>query len=145
MQQGFWNFTEPVQYRVLNVEFLPVPETLLHWQNAFVGQTGQVLEINYAGKSFYIDNRDGSGLRKIEAGGGPNSMSRHVGSMVVLGELQEKDWQAWDPAICEDLEKKVVAWQKANHPEEFKKLQALKDAWNNSDYKKMVDKARKHK
>jgi hypothetical protein len=78
VQNGYWNYTEPIEYRVIVVKLLPVARPPLHWQNAFVGQQRQVVEVFHNGHTFLIDNMDGSGLKKIEARGGPDSMSRYI-------------------------------------------------------------------
>lgn len=136
MKQGFWNYTEPVTYRVVLVELFPVKEPPMHWQNAFAGQKRQAVEISYKGKTpFYIDNGDGSGLLKMEERGGPGSMSRHVSEhnfTIVNYFIPEAGWQRWDPEKCKADEETVATWQKTHFPAEFERVEALRKSWADS-------------
>jgi hypothetical protein len=145
MKKAFWNYTEPVTYRVIVVRLLEVKEPPMHWQNAFVGEHRQVVEITHNGRSFLIDNADGSGLLKLEEGGGPGSMSRHVGEFEFIGLVPDDQAQQWSPQKCAIIDKQVDSWQETNHPEMFKKMQALKAAWAGSPMKKMAEDARRKK
>jgi hypothetical protein len=126
MKKGYWNYTEPVEYRIVSVRLLKVAATPLHWQNAFEGQIRQVVEVTHNGRSFHIDNADGSGLKKLEARGGPDSMSRHVDALEFVGPIPNNQIQQWDPAKCRIIDAQVDEWQKTNYPEEHKMLEALK-------------------
>lgn len=143
MEKAFWNYTEPVTYRVIVVKLLKVEETPMHWQNAFEGEHRQVVEITHNGRAFMIDNADGSGLLKLEAGGGPGSMSRHVGTFEFIGDVPLEMAQQWSPQKCHVINKQVDSWQQTNHPEMHKKMEALKASWAASPMKKMADDARK--
>lgn len=143
MNKAFWNYDEPVTYRVIVVKLLKVEETPMHWQNAFEGEHRQVVEITHNGKSFMIDNADGSGISKLEARGGPWSMSRHIGAFEFIGDVPLEMAQQWSPQKCAIIDKQVDSWQETNHPEMYKRMQALKAAWAGSPMKKMADDARK--
>lgn len=137
MKNGFWNYTEPVIYRVVLVKILAVEKPPLSWQNAFVEQTRQAVEItDQKGNKFYIDNGDGTGLDKAESGGGPGQMSRHLqsGAFEILAKIDEAVWQRVDAQLWRDTDAKIDAWQKANHPEEWQKLQDLKESWAKSKF-----------
>lgn len=119
------------------VRLLAVPETPMHWQNAFIGEEREVVEISHkkADNSiykFYIDNQDGSGLRKIKNGGGPDSYSAHVDQHEYLRELWESDWQQWNPILHAAERHKSDEWQQKNFPEEFKRMESLRNMITNS-------------
>lgn len=136
-KNGFWNYTEPVTYRVVLVKLAAVEKPPLSWQNAFAGQTRQAVEITYKGQPhFYIDNGDGQGLLKAENRGGPEYGSRHLhdGAFEIVAEVDEAQWQKYDNVKYWETEFSVQAWQKTNHPEEFQKLQDLKEAWAQSKH-----------
>lgn len=149
MKKGFWNYTEPVTYRVVLVKLLAVDQPRMHWQNALAGEERQAVEITQHAEQgdcgnyvFLIDNGDGSGLLKLEAGGGPGSMHRSVQNFELIGEVTETEWQQWDPQLCKLTDLRVEAWQAENYPEDFAKLKALQASWANSDTKKFLDKQR---
>lgn len=135
MKKGFWNYIEPVEYRVILVRLLPVKAPLLHWQNAFAGHCRQAVEIAYPDKpSFYIDNGDGQGLFKVESRGGPECGSRHIqpGAFEIISHVDESQWQQLEGGLYRETEATIDNWQKETHPEEWKKMQQLKQAWDNS-------------
>lgn len=144
MKEEFWNYSEPIEYQVILVELHLVRNPPLHWQNAFAGEQRQVVEVRCGGqKTFLIDNADGSGFKKIAARGGPDSMSRYVGGFKFIAPVEDGQIQQWNPEKCKEIDAMVEKWQQANYPEEYKKLQAAKSAWENSSLKKMLDKARR--
>jgi len=135
MKKGFWNYTEPTEYRVVLVRLAAVADPPLAWQNAFAGQTRQAVEVtDQKGYKFYIDNGDGSGLDKAESRGGPGQMSRHIqpGAFEIVAQVDEAQWQRLDAQLWRDTDAAVEAWQKANHPQEYERLQALREAWASS-------------
>lgn len=131
MKKGKWNYTEDIYYKVILVRLHKVEEPPMHWQNAFAGQERQVLDIWYTikgvEKHFYIDNYDGSGLLKISKGGGPDSYSAHVSGFSYLRDLPESEWQQFDKHRYEISRVLVDEWQKTNFPEDFKKMEALRE------------------
>jgi hypothetical protein len=137
MKNGFWNYTEPVTYRVVLVKLMPVKEPVLHWQNAFAGQTRQAVEINYKGQlPFYIDNGDGQGLLKAESRGGPEYGSRHIqgGAFEIVGQVDEAQWQHLEGGLYRETQAAIDTWQKETHPAEWQKVQELKAAWEKSKF-----------
>jgi hypothetical protein len=63
----YWN-GEPADCRRVTV----IVRFPLYWARNLVGQERHAVEVNYAGKTFYIDNENGSGWAKVRfAGGGP--------------------------------------------------------------------------
>jgi hypothetical protein len=78
------------------------------------------------GRTFLIDNMDGSGLRKIAAGGGPDSMSRHIDASEFVGLVPDESAQQWSPEKCKLIDEAVDKWQKENYPEEHKRLEGLR-------------------
>lgn len=138
MENGFWNYTEPVTYRVVLVKLFAVEKPPLSWQNAFAGQTRQAVEVEGRGgtEKFYIDNGDGQGLLKIEGRGGPEFGSRHInpGAFEIVAQVDRSQWQQYDKAKYQETETAIETWQKTNHPGEWEKMQALKEAWKTSKY-----------
>ncbi len=137
MKKGKWNYTEHIQYKVVLVKLLPVPETPMHWQNAFAGQERQVVWINYdfPGETpFLIDNQDGSGLLKISRGGGPDSYSAHIGHYEFIRDLPESEWISWSKVLHDVNRKKVDDWQEEHFPEEFARMNKLRQAIQSRDF-----------
>jgi hypothetical protein len=127
--KGKWNYTEPIDYRVIVVRLLPVPGTPLHWQNVFAGEHRQVVEITHSdGCVFMIDNADGSGLLKIKNGGGPDSMSRHVEGCEFIGLVPDDQAQQFNEIKCRAIDMQVDTWQQERYPEEWKRLESLRKA-----------------
>jgi hypothetical protein len=68
-EKTYWN-GEPAQaVRGLAV-VADVPEMPLHWAKDLVGQRIPVVLMDYNSQRFYLDDRDGSGWRKVTAGRG---------------------------------------------------------------------------
>lgn len=131
MKKGKWNYSQDIEYTVIEVKLLPVPSTKMHWQNAFAGDVRQVVAIKYRKPNgelhqFWIDNQDGSGLQKIYAGGGPGSYSAHVEAFEFIRELPESEWQKWDPILHSYYRTKHTEWALRNHPEEWEKMERLR-------------------
>lgn len=131
MKKGKWNYTEDIEYRVILVKLLAADKPL-HWQNRLVGEERQIVEVLHRkgeGEEeyrFWIDNADGSGLRKIERGGGPDSYSAHVDGFEMIRELDESEWQQWDKDKWEAERIAGDEWQKKNFPEEYKQMLSLR-------------------
>lgn len=128
MKKGKWNYTEDILFTVVNVRLGVIPEKPLHWQNALVGEIIQAVQIiPRTGGDFFISNEDGSGLRKIEKGGGPDSYSAHLdGPFELLEDVPEEKWYKWDGFVHALLNIAFDEWAQKNHPEEFAKLQELR-------------------
>jgi hypothetical protein len=138
MKDGFWNYTEPIKYRVVYVQLFPVKEPVLHWQNAFVGEIHQAVQVYHFRpdgecRPFLISNQDGSGIKKMEKGGGPDSQSWHIvlEACVIGNEVPEPLWNTWSEFATAHMEGIVEQWQEENYPEQFKRLQALKQTIKN--------------
>jgi hypothetical protein len=127
MKKGFWNYTEEIEYTVVLVKILPVEKPPMHWQNAFVGQERQAVKVSYKDYSFLIDNADGSGLKKIAARGGPDSYHASIEANEFIRDLPESEWQQFDKFKFDRYRFLSDAWQKEKYPEEYKKIQALKE------------------
>lgn len=126
MKKGKWNYTEDIEFTVIQVKILKTPTMPMHWQNAFIGEHRQAVRIDHGNHRFWIDNQDGSGLHKIAVGGGPGSYSAHLAEFHFIRELPESEWQQWDPILHRKHREAVDAWQKANFPEEFERMQELR-------------------
>jgi hypothetical protein len=128
MKKGFWNYTQPINYTVCLVKILPVENPVGHWQNAFIGEERQAVLIYHQDYEFLIDNSDGYGLKKIYAGGGPDSYSAHLSNYEILGPIPESEWNQPDEKRHRENQKKVDAWLEQQNGEEFKKIKALREA-----------------
>ncbi|MFT3704686.1 MAG: hypothetical protein QM802_20140 [Agriterribacter sp.] len=132
MKKGKWNYTEEIEYTVIEVKLLPINEKIAHWQNAFAGNIQQVVKVIYNrpgqnSYTFWIDNSDGSGLRKIEKGGGPDSYHADIGPFEFIREVPESEWRQWDPLIHQAKTIQVDNWHKENmDPLQYKNLQSLR-------------------
>lgn len=126
MKPGKWNYTEDIEYTVVLVKILQAQHTPMHWQNAFVGEHRQAVQIHHGSHRFWIDNQDGSGLQKIACGGGPGSYSAHLAEFEFIRELPESEWQQWDPLLHRKHREVVAAWQKEHFPEEFERMEGLR-------------------
>lgn len=129
MKQAFWNYSESILFRVVEIKLHHVDKPILHWQNAFAGDVIQAIEVTHGKHTFLIDNRDGSGLRKIEGRGGPQYMSRHIAAHEFVREVHdENEWIQYDKQKVIQIDHVTDKWAKSNHPEEFEKLVALRNA-----------------
>lgn len=91
----FWNGM-PAPARRGSAVVADAPEFPGYWARELIGQRIEVVEVNLAGVSFsggidYLDNRDGSGWRKVTEGrGGPgfghSGLDIEVGSFIALGD-----------------------------------------------------------
>lgn len=78
---GFWNGHE-AWYRVMEVTVGREPDAIREsieknthrkrylWFIPFIGEKRQVIEVNYGGDKFYMDNETGQGLYKVTIGQG---------------------------------------------------------------------------
>lgn len=131
MKKGKWNYTENIRFKCIVARLLPVANPM-HWQYRLAGQERQIVEIEYCPDGikpykFWIDNGDGSGLRKIERLGGPDSYSAHVAEFEFISDLPESEWKQWDPELHNLQNAEMEAWQKENHPEEYGRLLKLRE------------------
>jgi hypothetical protein len=129
MKRAFWNYSEPVLFRVVEIKLHSVEKPILHWQNAFAGDVIQAIEVTHGKHTFLIDNQDGSGLHKIEGRGGPQYSSRHVAGYDFIREVHdESEWIEYDKFKVILIDQATDRWARSNHPEEFEKLVALINA-----------------
>lgn len=129
MKEAFWNYSEPVTFRVVEVTLHSVDKPILHWQNAFAGDVIQAVEVTHGKHVFLIDNRDGSALHKIEGRGGPQYMSRHIAGHELIREVHdENEWIQYDKYKVISIDQATDRWAKSNHPAEFERLVSLRNA-----------------
>jgi hypothetical protein len=77
-----WNY-KPCEARIVRVIVADAPGCPLYWAREFVGQEREAVEVISDGHTFYLDNEDGSGWRKVMHGGGPD-MGHY--SLAIQGE-----------------------------------------------------------
>lgn len=133
MKKGKWNYSEGIEYRVILVKIHAVKEKPMYWQNAFEGQERQIVEVEYFHPDgskglFWLDNQDGTGLAKIEKGGGPDSYSAHLeeNTFDFIRELEESEWQYFDVLIYNLNRAQVDEYQKTNFPKDYEEMQSFK-------------------
>jgi len=129
MKKGKWNYSEEIYYKVVLVRIAEQHDTPMSWQNAFAGMVRQAVAIESEGGQhrFLIDNEDGTGLLKILRGGGPDSYSAHIGIHEIIEDVPESEWIQYDPVLHKRQRGMVDAWQQANFPEDFARMQKLRD------------------
>lgn len=126
MKTGKWNYTEDIEYKVVIVKLHAVPNTPMHWQNAFAGQERQAVHIIGPRKEvFLIDNQDGSGLLKVTNGGGPEFYHASIDEHEYIKDLPEDAWQAPDPNLFAENRRIAREYQRKADPEGFEKLELL--------------------
>ena len=127
MKEGKWNYTEKIEYTVIEVLLLEVPETPLHWQNAFAGEVCQAVFCKTRTHQFIIDNQDGSGLHKVAQGGGPGCYSAHIDACEFIGNVPESEWIQWNPIEHIKRRDHRHTWMKQHFPEGFKRMEMLRE------------------
>lgn len=126
MKKGKWNYTEDIEYTVVEVMLSRVPEIPFHWQNSMSGEVCQAVLIKHGDYQFMIDNQDGSGLNKISKGGGPDSYSAHISGCETIREIPEHEWNQWNPIEHKKRRQHHDDWLKEHHPEQFQKIESLR-------------------
>ena len=128
MKKGNWNYTEDIMWRVVFIKLLPVSEPKAHWQNALAGQKVQAIEVSYPKQApFLIFNDDGTGHYKVTHGGGPNLPHRSIDKHEFISEVPESQVMEYDPIIETWINSICDDWCKANHPDVWERLKALKE------------------
>lgn len=85
------------------------------------------IEINYEGEKFCISNHEGIGYHKITNGGYMDIAHFNLpAENFSPSRLHCFYLTKFDLKGYENIERKREAWRKDNHPEEYKKLQAMK-------------------
>ena len=124
--KGFWN-GEPAKFKGLEYTVTEVKEKPLSWQNSLVGTRRQAIEIDYSGHTFIIDNQDGLGFIKVTEGRGLFKFAhKSVINPINISYINDKE-------VNKQLKTRLIRTQKAqykswaliNHPQEYKRLQAL--------------------
>jgi hypothetical protein len=81
-----WNWEPALAQRVL-VTVADAPQFPRYWAKPFVGEHRFAVEIYQNGKTFYIDNEDGSGWFKVTNGGSPDISHRVLAIKNVLDRM----------------------------------------------------------
>lgn len=127
---GKWNYTEDIEYKVILIRLEENIQQPYHWQNAFAGEKRQAVYVKYGAHTFLIDNEDGSGLYKIAHGGGPDMYSAHIAEYHYISDVPESMWIAYSKEKCQFHQRQYDIWMKAHHPEELKKIVAMREMFN---------------
>lgn len=144
MRKGNWNGTEFISYQVVNYKVMP-GDIPTWWQNAFIGTERQGILITHTDKMgiplaapFLIDNQDGAGWVKIQAGGTPNLSHRSISgeALIDYSEIPEQQIKKTFDAKQYASDNKVFEeYLKTNHPEDYDKLTKMKSFLLNSKSK----------
>lgn len=136
---GFWN-GEPAKFRVVNIIIGPEPEELkaqieknmkrkrFLWFVPFIGQEREAVEV-CSWQKFYIDNKDGSGVKKVVEGkGSPRYGHRSIYPAQVLNEIPKENWSRHWPALTDRIEEEIdIAWRKID-PEGYNQMKEETEA-----------------
>ncbi|MFD6415971.1 hypothetical protein [Streptomyces sp. NPDC060194] len=72
-----WN-GEPCRALRGTITIADAPEFPAYWARHLLGLLRQVVQVEYAGRVFYLDDADGQGWHKVTHGGGPYLQHRNV-------------------------------------------------------------------
>lgn len=75
--QPQWN-GQPCGALKVKVIVADAPEVPMYWARGFIGQERAAVQVTYEGKTFYLDNEDGSGWNKVMNGGSPRFLHRDL-------------------------------------------------------------------
>lgn len=126
--KGYWNGEscdfEPVKYTVTQ------SETHTWWNNRFVGQRRQAIQITYQNQTWLIDNEHGDGYYKVTDGqGSPRVGHKSVSNPIDIEPIQydEMNVRVDEKGILEE-DKINDDYIKQSDPELYQKLESLKKA-----------------
>jgi hypothetical protein len=124
---GYWN-GESAKFRLILAKIHHQSQPKMHWQNAFVDTTRQVVEIIYGGRRFYIDNFYGLGIHKVTKGLGSPAQSHYaIGAFTFIKEISVSDSEDFNVSFMNIDQGIIDAWQAEHHPEDYKRSQNLKE------------------
>lgn len=128
MQKGYWNGEYAATF-VAVLYKVGQAETQTWWQNRHIGQERQGILITYRGETWLIDNQHGEGYYKVTLGlGSPNVGHKSIANYEIIRELPENEWKRGiDREALKAESEAHDAWLEKNFPEQFAKLQALKE------------------
>lgn len=126
---GYWN-GEKAEIKGVTYEVTEAKEGKLWWQNQFIGERRQGIEITYEGETWIIDNEHGDGFFKCTRGmGSPRCSHKSISNPINIEYIEDS------------LVKKVVdekgynreyhssqLWKKQTDPALFERLQVLKNS-----------------
>ena len=143
LHNGYWNGLA-AKFRIVIAIVGPEPAELKDhieksrpglkrylWFVPFIGQHRQVVEVIQDGQTFYMDNEDGSGFRKVTEGrGSPQFGHRSFYPAEILSEVCPSEWTKWFPALQDRIQEDVdIAWRQIDregYNEDKEKLESLK-------------------
>lgn len=71
------------------------------WYTPFIGTERQVIECKAADYTFYLDNMDGSGLKKVLNGGWPNDGHYSIYPAEIMHEVPAEHWNHYTPELAQ--------------------------------------------
>lgn len=126
MKKGFWN-GEPATFTVVEYEVTKSEEPL-YWNNLNVGTRRQAIQIKQDEWIWLIDNQFGDGYYKVTAGKGMwTSAHKSITGPINVIYVPENKWITKIDHVGMKKENDAYEeWQKANHPDDYNRLQSLK-------------------
>ena len=125
--KGYWN-GEHATFRGVTYEVTEAKEGKLWWQNQFIGQRRQGIEITYRGETWIIDNEHGDGHEKVTRGmGSPRCSHKSISNPINIKYINDSeinntvDVEAYNKEYHANRE-----WCKKIDPVQFKKSEALR-------------------
>lgn len=127
-EPGWWN-GQPATISGCLVKIQASPDKPLWWNNAFIGQTRQAIEITQGDITFHIDNECGDGFHKATKGMGcPPYGHRSLDAYEVIEYIEPKYWyRIFDNVKIAGEEFIIKEFQEKADPLAFAKLQSLEE------------------
>ena len=124
---GYWN-GEKALFQACIVRLLQDDEKPLWWQNAYVGQEIQAIEISYSGSTWRISNMNGTGYYKVTEGqGSPQCGHASLGKHEFVKYISPAEMTTkLDMEGIAAHNKIVEDFQRTKDPVQFEKIQSLK-------------------
>ena len=125
--KGYWN-GEHATFRGVTYEVTEAKEGKLCWQNQFIGQRRQGIEITYGDSTWIIDNEHGDGHEKVTRGmGSPRCSHKSISNPINVEYID--DSKINDTVDVEGYNKEFNAnreWASKADPEAFERSEALR-------------------
>lgn len=127
LKQGYWN-GEPAQFKVVLYQVLK-PKVATWWTNSHVGEIRQAIQITYGNQTWIIDNQHGDGYYKVTTGqGSPTCSHKSISDYEIIEDVPEEKWQKeYDHEAIRKENELHDQWMERNHPEEHKRMLALRE------------------
>ncbi len=125
--KGYWD-GEDATFKGVTYEVTEAKEGELWWQNQFIGQRRQGLEITYGDQTWIIDNEHGDGFYKVTYGkGSPQCGHKSVSNPINIEYINNDDIrQIVNVVALKKESEENRKWAKKVDPVTFEKSEALR-------------------